>query len=432
MSTNPVAALRTLLEFQADALALFDRAGVYVHGVAEVDFGLRRSFVIGDPALATAILTSPAFDKGRRSYGPLGTFAGFGSLRGLVGPSLPVLDGEEGLARRRELMPVYSGILARFEAVAAGTRTVFPGVEASERDIYPLLSAAVFDRFCAVMFGRTYPEMAGPIGEAVSTATTALDGLSKSFLPYAGAIGVDGWRLRRSRERLLDFARRVYGDLRASDDAAAIRPLLTSGLDEAQVVDEILTQIVAGTETTTITTCWALSLLVRHPDIAARIRGDSDRSEGDGAEGGRALVARCVNETLRLYPAFWTVIRVAREPVTVEGRSFPKDAVCFVSPYCVHHNPAVWPDPERFDPDRFVNRQGVRGDFMPYGYGARACIGARLAQGIIQDTVQAAVTQLELAFLDEEPEGHVVNPLIVVLKSRTGFRFRVQSRQAPT
>ncbi len=425
MPTNPLATLRTLLEFQADALALFDRAGVYANGVAEIDFGVRPAFVVGDPALATAILTSGAFDKGRRSYGPLGTFAGFGSLRGLVGPTLPVLDGEEGLARRKDLVPVYHGILARFEAVAARTRILFPRVEPSAVDIYPMLSAAVFDRFCAVMFGRTYPDMAGPVGAAVSTATTALDGLSKSFLPYAGVIGADGRRLQRSRRLLLDFSRRVYADLRASGGDAAILPLLSSRLDEHEIIDEILTQIVAGTETTTITTCWALSVLVRHPAIAARIREERDR----------ALVDRCVNETLRLYPAFWTVIRVANAPITLEGRTFPKGAVCFVSPYCVHHNPAVWPDPERFDPDRFVNRQGVRGDFIPFGYGARACIGARLAQGIVRDTVQEAVSQLDLAFLDEEPEGHVVNPLIVVLKSRTGFRFRVRTSpafEAPT
>lgn len=410
---NPLTAYDNLQQFRDNALTFFASQGVYEDGVAEIDFGLRRSLVIADPAVATEVLLSEQFDKGRESYGPLGTFAGFGALRWLVGPTLPVLDGAPGIARRRLLMPVYARIMERF-ADARLPRISFPELPPQEVDIYPIISQAVFDRFCGVMFGRTWPEQAAPIGEAVSQATTTLDILSKSYQPYAGSWGKTGRTITRCRATILEFAHAVYDHLQDTDADAAIRPLLESGLSREEVCDEILTQIVAGTETTTITSCWALSLLARHPAALADLRG------------GRLAVDACIQETLRMYPAFWTLIRVAREAVVVAGRAVPRGTVLFVSPFCIHHNPAVWPDPESFRPRRFEGRQGVRGDFMPYGYGARACLGGRLAHGIITECVQQAVEQLELSVCPDHPQ--VIDPLIVVLKSRTGFRFQVASR----
>lgn len=415
---HPLAAFGKLQRFRADALSFFDELGVYRDGVAAIDFGLRRAYVIADPALAVAALLSPDLDKGRRAYGPLGTFAGFGSLRWLVGPTLPVLDGEEGLARRRHLGPVYAQVLGRFEARAAASRLTFGALGEPGGDLYPVIAAAVFERFSAVMFGRPYPQWAATISAAVSTATTALDTLSKSYVPYADRLSAAGRRLRRCRATLLDFAREVHSDLRADPADAAVTPLLDGPLSEAEVIDELLTQIVAGTETTTITTCWALSALARRPDLVTQIRG----------EGGRALSERCVKETLRMYPAFWTLIRVASRDLRLGALTVPRDAVLFVSPFCVHHSPAVWPDPDRFDPDRFLDRRGTPGDFIPFGYGPRACIGGRLSQRIINECVYEAAQQLELHLREDEPEGHQPDPLIVVLKSRTGFRFRAERR----
>ena len=414
---NPITAYSNLQQFRADALGFFARQGVYEDGVAEIEFGLRRALVIADPEVATAVLLSDRFDKGREAYGPLGTFAGFGALRWLVGPTLPVLDGAPGLRRRRLLMPVYARIMQRF-ADPALPRITFPDLPPQERDIYPLISQAVFERFCGVMFGRPWSERAGPVGEAVSLATTTLDILSKSYLPHAGSWGPAGSAIARCRATILAFAREVHDDLVGSDVDAAIRPLFGSGLSQEEICDEILTQIVAGTETTSITSCWALSLLVRHPEALAELRE------------GRLAVDAVVQETLRMYPAFWTLIRVTRGAEEVAGRRVPAGTVLFVSPFCIHHNPAVWDAPEVFRPGRFADRQGTRGDFMPYGYGARACLGGRLAHGIITECVAQAARQLELAPCPAQPQ--IIDPLIVVLKSKTGFRFQIASRDHRT
>jgi len=420
---RPITALQTLQRFRADALTLFEELGVYEDGVAAVDFGVQRALVIGDPHLATAILTSPAFDKGRESYGPLGTFAGFGSLRWLIGPTLPVLDGPEGLVRRRTVQPVYNGILTRLAAVQA--RSPFPQLPDpgdDEFDLYPMVAAAIFHRFSEVMFGRPYAEHAAAISEVVSTATTCLDILSKSYMPYVGVFGSAGATIRRCRAALLAFAEIVYDDLSTlavgDEPPPALLSLLSSGLSREEVLDEIVTQIVAGTETSSITTSWALSELIAAPEWLEALRA----AEPAEAE---ALAGRCVREATRMYPAFWTMIRVSKEDVSLVGRHISANTLLFVSPFCIHHNPAFWPEPDRFDPDRFRQRRGVRGDHMPFGYGARACIGARLAHGIISETLLAFARQLDLRPGAERP---VRNPLIVVLKSHTGFPCRASRR----
>lgn len=415
---HPLVAFRRLQSFRRDALALFATMGAYTRDVVEVDFGLRTSFVISDPTVALAVLTSPAFDKGHKAYGPIGTFAGFGSLRWLIGPSLPVLDGADGLERRRHLQPVYADVLAKLDAAQRTGPLALGHVEGDEVDLYPVLSRAVFQRFCQTMFGRAYPGWADRVSEAVSTATSCLDVLSKSWQPYAGRFGHASATLRRCRSVIADFAAEVAADLVATPrhEDAPIQRLMDRGLPEAVVRDEILTQIVAGTETTTITTCWAMVELTRNATYVRRLRDGPDA---------HALATAVTKETLRMYPAFWTMIRVARHDVEIAGHRFEAGAVLFVSPFCVHHNPRCWPDPWRFHPERFDGRQGVRGDFIPFGFGARSCIGGRLAQAIAAECVLAGARQLDLAFVSDEPAGPQIDPLIVVLKSRTGFRFRV-------
>ncbi len=420
---NPITALQNISAFRRDALAFFNAMGLYPEGVTRIDFGVKAAWVVGLPELAVAILTSDAFDKGRESYGPLGTFAGFGSLRWLVGPTLPVLENPEGLPRRRLLAPVYSRIFEACNARAAARPMRFPALPPGEHDLYPVFSDAIFGRFCEVMFGRRYDEHSAAVSNAVSTATTHLDILSKSFQPYATRTGPSASVLRECRGVLLDFSRVALADLRAGPPPGpppALLPLLDAGLDEEQLLDEILTQIVAGTETTTITACWAAVLLTRHRDVLEALRTLPETE-------GRALAALVVKETTRLYPAFWTLIRVANRDVSLVGRDFLEGDLFFVSPFCVHHNPAIWPEPERFDPQRFVERAGVKGDFMPFGYGARACIGGRLAAGILNECVYEAARQLSLRFREGEPEGPEADPLIVVLKSRTGFHFRADT-----
>lgn len=418
--------LREILAFRRDALALFRARGCHERGLTRLDFGIRTGWVVCDPALAVEALTDDDFEKGHRAYGPLGTMAGFGALSWLIGPSLPVLDGPEGAERRRRVRPAYPPALAESEhlrAAAPPLRLTPPA--GGVGDVYPMLARPIFERYCAAMFGDAHADEAARISATIARATTALDVLSKSFVPFARWLHPTAHRLRAHRSVLLGFARRVRDRLEArraeGAPPAAIERVLDGRLSPARELDEIVTQLVAGTETSTITACWAMALLAEHPEVLRDIRARRDRAQM------RAAVERVVKETMRLRPAFWTLIRLARRQRRFADAVLSPGDVLFVSPFCVHHNPRVWPEPERFRPERFVDRRGVRGDFVPFGYGGRACLGGRISTALVTDCLLAAVEQLEWAFDGPPP---VMDPLIVVLKSRTGFRFAVTPREA--
>ncbi len=418
---SPLGALADMLAFKRDAAAFFRAHDPYATGDLELDLGLRRVRVISDARVAREVLTHPAFERGARPYGPLGTFAGQGSLRWLIGPTLPTLDGDAGAERRARVRPMY------VEVARALRQTPLPeldwsGVSPGPLDLHALVSASVFELVCVAMFGRAYPEMAYEITRTIDSATDALDLTSKSLRPYAVRFGAPARAIRSSRAALRAFAGRVLDDLGALTDRSGVpmRGVLGPGWTREDAIDETVTTLVAGLETTTITCCWCITELLRQPEIMNDLNMMNDTRE--------ARIDRVIKETLRLYPAFWTMVRVAREDVTLEecGARFGAGDVLFVSPLFVHRNPAYWPDPERFDPSRHVDRERVEiGDYMPFGFGARACIGAQLSTLIARRVVEAACALGPMRFVEGEPDGPDPDPKIIVLKSRTGFHVEV-------
>lgn len=413
---TPATLLTDLLAFKQDALAFFQTKPLYETGITTFDLGLRRVRVISAAPLAQAILTSESFERGQRPYGPLGTFAGQGSLRWLIGPTLPVLDDDLGLERRHTVRPLHVNI-ARGLKVRPLPSTPWPRLADGEHDLYTVVTGLVFDLLCEALFGRTYPEEREHMAQTIHEATDALDQLSKSLQPYACKYGGQARVLRGARASLARFAARAIEELRKSDegeDAPPMAALLATQLDEMQLIDEVITHIIAGLETTTITCCWALTQLMRHPDYLSALRAQGSNS---------ALARWCVLETMRQYPAFWTLIRVAKQDLELEGARISQGDVIFVSPLLIHHNPEYWPQPERFWPERHRERQRVHpADFMPFGFGARSCIGAQLSSAIVGSVIEGFAQADEAMSLIDDPQR---DPKIIVLKSRNGFRLRV-------
>lgn len=413
---NPATVIADLLAFKQDALAFFGTKPLYAEGATSFELGLRRVRVISAAPVAQAVLTSDGFERGQRPYGPLGTFAGQGSLRWLIGPTLPVLDDDLGLERRHMVRPLHVDI-ARGLKRAPLPPTPWPRLAPGEHDLYEVATGLVFDLLCQALFGRSYPEEREHIAQTIHEATDALDLLSKSLRPYACEYGATARKLRGARARLARFAARAIEDLRAYNTQEGSPPmaaLLATSLDPTQLIDEVITHIIAGLETTTITCCWALTLLLRHPEHLMALRDQPHDGE---------LARWCVLETMRLRPAFWTLIRVAKRELTLEGERFRRGDVLFVSPLLIHHNPEYWPQPERFWPQRHHQRRRVHpADFMPFGFGARSCIGAQLSSAIVASVIEGFAQAQAPMTLAMEPE---LDPKIIVLKSRTGFRLRV-------
>lgn len=155
--------------------------------------------------------------------------------------------------------------------------------------------------------------------------------------------------------------------LAASDAETAFAP------DDRQIRDEIMTLFMAGHETTANLLTWTLYLLAKHPEIDERVAVAAQRSD-------RTYLMRVVQESLRLYPPAWIVGRETLHDVTLaDGTQIPAKTTVFVSPLVLHRRPDIYRDPERFDPDRWIGFEPPPFAYVPFGGGARRCIGEDFA-----------------------------------------------------
>ena len=158
-------------------------------------------------------------------------------------------------------------------------------------------------------------------------------------------------------------------------------------LSDVEVRDQTMTLIVAGHETTFTALSWTLDLLSRQPDAYQRLRAEVATTLG-GSVPRAADLARLpyldavIQEALRLRPPAWSINRVALEPITLEGYHFPAGTSLIVSPWILHHEPAIWGDAGAFRPERWLDGSAKdlpRGAYFPFGLGPRMCIGMPLA-----------------------------------------------------
>jgi len=156
-----------------------------------------------------------------------------------------------------------------------------------------------------------------------------------------------------------------------------------AGMTDKELLDEVNTLIIAGHETSAGTLNWVWYLLSQHPDVEERLLTELARvTPGDDFSFDQLMelnYAACVlKETLRLYPPVWLFSRRARQEDRLGEFRVPAGAHIFIAPYFLHRRPALWPDPERFDPDRFDESRSPPVDrfaFIPFSAGARRCIG---------------------------------------------------------
>ncbi len=182
---------------------------------------------------------------------------------------------------------------------------------------------------------------------------------------------------------------RVAGERRASgEDAGDLLSMLLSaqddsgvGMTDRQLRDELMTLFVGGHETTAIALSWTWHLLGTHPDVLAEVHAElADVLGGrlpSTADVPRLVVLeRVLRESLRLYPPVYAFDRKALADLELGGRQLRKGTVILISPWVLHRRPELFENPERFQPDRWMD-SALRRDkaYLPFGGGPRVCIG---------------------------------------------------------
>ena len=151
-------------------------------------------------------------------------------------------------------------------------------------------------------------------------------------------------------------------------------------LEEDEIHDELVTLLVAGHETTATAIAWALRWLLVDRALVDRLRKEIATANGDPAKIAKLeLLDGTVKETLRKQPVVPLVGRILKEPRKLGGWELPVGTLVAPAIPLVHHDPSIYPNPDKFDPDRFRDFKPAAWEWLPFGGGLRRCIGAAFA-----------------------------------------------------
>ena len=170
-----------------------------------------------------------------------------------------------------------------------------------------------------------------------------------------------------------------------------------SPMSEREIRDELLTLLVAGHETTATALSWSVERLTRHPDKLARLTEEVQAGE-------KAYLEAVVTETLRLRPVISLVARYLRAPVEIGGWQLPAGVTVAPSIYLVHRRPDIYPNPESFEPERFLDGSPGTYTWIPFGGGVRRCIGGSFAHFEMQVVLAELVKRRGLTAARPESE----------------------------
>src|SRR5688572_9233772 len=204
-------------------------------------------------------------------------------------------------------------------------------------------------------------------------------------------------------------------------------------MSERELIDEVMTLVVAGHETTASGLNWTWYLLSQHPEVEAKLHAELDAVPAETAPGLTQMESlkythQVIDEALRLFPPGWLLSRRTIGPDTLGGYEVPAGTSVMLSPYLLHRHPKFWKDPEKFWPERFAPEHEAdrpRFAYMPFAAGPRHCIGETLALYEMLMHLYKVARRYRLTFVQDRPielEAQInlrtKNPLFMRLERR--------------
>jgi cytochrome P450 len=367
----------------------------------------------------------------------------------LLGEGLLTSEGEHHLRQRRLVQPAfYRERLQSYAAIMAGyaARARDRWQAGAELDMQSEMMRLTLAIVAKTLFSADVEGDAQAVGHAMSDV---IDLFRFMTLPYSELL--DDWPLPHKRrferaKAIIEGAvyriireRRACGDNNTEDHKGdllstllAVRDEDGSGMTDQQLRDEILTLFIAGHETTAIALTWTWYLLAQSPECEQRLHNEVD-SVLCGSLPGFDDVSRLpytemvIAESLRLYPPAWAISRIAKESFAMGGFTIPKGAVCIVSPYVTQRDARFFPDPDRFEPERWrpeFHETRPKFSYFPFGGGTRVCVGERFAWTEMILVLATLAQRWVFSLASSEPVE--ARPLLT-LRPRGGVRMIVRS-----
>jgi cytochrome P450 len=372
-------------------------------------------------------------------------------LHPIVGDhSVFVLEGDRHRKERKLLMPPFHGeqMLSNGQLICELTEKVMQSLRPGEvfvaRDLMQNVSLEVI---LNVVFGLHEGERFHQLKSRIVTLLNGFKSPLTSGSLFFPALQKDlgAWSpwgsFVRKQQRINQLLVAEIRERRQQHDSSRsdILSLLLEARDEEgepmtdeQLRDELMTLLLAGHETTATAIAWALYWVHRFPEVHSQLLQELD-SLGNSPTPTEIfrlpyLTAVC-NETLRIYPvAVLTVPRAVKEPVELMGYHLEPGTRVYGCIYLTHHRPDLYPEPEEFKPERFLQRQFSPYEFIPFGGGIRRCIGEALALFEMKLVLATIMSRYELTLAQQEPERPQRRG--VTFAPTTGVRMMLQSRRA--
>lgn len=433
--------LGMLPQLRSDPIRTFLDAANEYGDIVHLKAGPYHGYLVSDPAHIKHVLQDNA-----RNYhkSPL-----YDRLRDGIGNGLLTSEDSFWLRQRRLAQPAFhrqrlvgmteamvdctQRMLERWDAIAMRSGTIDLVGEMMS------LTQAIIVRTmfstdlgpAADVVNRTWPIINQRIGETFWSTKLETE------LPLPANL-----RFRRALRELEDVVYSIIRERRQSSrDEPDLLSMFLSARDEEtgesmsdkQLRDEVMTMLLAGHETTSLALSWTYYLLSAHPEVEERLADEVERVTGGSvpvyAHVEQLTFTRMVlEESMRLYPPAWGFSRLALGDDRIADYPVAKGSIVFVIPFVVHRRPNLWPEPERFDPERFApGRDAARHRFayIPFGGGPRGCIGNHFAM-LEAQLIVAAIAQRYRVQLT--PGQTIRAEPLITLRPKPGIEARLTGR----
>lgn len=422
-----------------------DRAGFLTHlardygDVAEFRLGLDRFFLLNHPDYIRDVLVTHQanFHKGRALT----------RAKRLMGEGLVTSEDAFHLRQRRLMQPAFHRQhIATYASamVERAARLANEWQDGADVEMRAEMTRLTLGIVCKVLFNTEADGEAAEVGQAFSELMELTTFMLAPFSEYLEKLPLpQAIRFRRAKARLDRVVYKIIRERRQSgeDQGDLLSMLLaaedheggTGRMEDAQVHDELMTLLVAGHETLANGLTFTFYLLSQHPDIEAKLHHEIDSVLGGSLATVEDLsrlpyTEMVLAESMRVYPPVWFLGRRALQPYQVGGFTIPKGSFIVLSQWVTHHDPRYYPDPDRFDPERWTpEARASRPKFVyfPFGAGVRGCIGEPFAwmEGRLALATLAQQWQMRLV-----PGHPVAIHAVSTLRPKYGMQMTVHRR----
>lgn len=427
------AAIQTFRWFFRPAESLEDSFRRYGASFTVKSLIFGHEIVFSRPETLKQIFTGdPAIFRAGEANQSLGTLLGDHSVL--------VLDGDAHLRERKMLLPPFHGERMQHytETMRDSVNRYIDRIARGQRfELLPMMQHITLDVILRTVMGLqsglAFTELAGALTHLLKLVQSPWGAIWMLKALQIDLGRLTGWAaiknaIQHADELLYAHIRKRRGQSAQANDVLALliqaKDEHGKGMTDKQIRDELFTLLVAGHETSATSLCWAFEEILRAPGEQDKLHAELQDVLGSSQLTPEHLqkllrVEAALKESLRLHPPTAAVARRMSAPVTLEGYEIPAGVMVVPCMYLTHRLPDIYPEPERFRPERFIGRKIDPYEWLPFGGGTRRCLGMAFAMQEMKIVLAETLRRLRLRLSSNKPLETTLRSFIYAPKGGT-------------